>query len=106
MGVPIDEAKGNQKKITPLSISISRGHFELAKYLIEKEATLSPLLLYLTCKYNNVEFFVYLLDKLKGQFKDASFDELVNGKYEQSESTLLIRAAYNGSIDLLKYLID
>jgi hypothetical protein len=65
LGAAADEAKDEAKKITPLAIAISRGHFDLARYLISKDAVISPLMVYISSKFNDVEMLKYLIDNTK-----------------------------------------
>lgn len=62
----LKQAKDKDRgKITPIALAVSRGHFEIAEYLINKGAKITSDTFYQTCKHQNIAFLVMILEKLK-----------------------------------------
>ncbi|CDW79090.1 ankyrin repeat domain-containing protein 50-like [Stylonychia lemnae] len=114
-----DEPKDNDSgKATGLAIALARGHFEVATYLINKDASVSPYIFYVSCKvfqiqsqlkqHQNLAFHHLLLDKLReqGYSNDMITSAIVNGRFDNSKSTPLMRACQYGSVQTVKFLID
>lgn len=109
MGADPNEAKDPKtKRITPLAIAINRGYSELAKYLSDKGAIMTAEMFYLTCKHSDVIMLNLVLNQLRsrGFSEDKIKNQLINGKFEKSESTPLIRSCMNGNLEITKYLIE
>lgn len=63
MGIDPNEPKDPQtKRITPLSIAISRGYSELAQYLCSKQALITVDMFYLACKYPDLNLLNFILE--------------------------------------------
>jgi ankyrin repeat protein len=87
MGVDPNEAKDPEtKKINPLSITIARGHLDIAKYLVEKGCKIIPEMFYFSCRNPNISITAFVLDQLKHQgfHGDRIEKEIINAKYEKS----------------------
>jgi ankyrin repeat protein len=65
LDIDVDEYKDEARKvITPLNIAICRGYFEIASYLIEKGAVITPSEFFHSCRMPNLEFTNLILEKL------------------------------------------
>lgn len=56
MQVDINEAKDEDGLLTPLALAIAKNHMEVAQFLINSGANLTPFAFYLSCKLRNVAF--------------------------------------------------
>lgn len=98
----------NSKRISPLSVAVAKGKFEITKYLVSKGCEVMPLMFYIACKYNNLQLITFILEMLKkrGLSDYIIENEIVNGQFENSKSTPLIRACCHGNFEVVKYLIE
>ena len=51
--VKVNESKDSEGKITPLSIAIARGFYDMCIYLINKGAKVKPDMFYYACKHKD-----------------------------------------------------
>eukprot|EP00347_Sterkiella_histriomuscorum_P012928 403366687 len=108
-GLNINETKdGERGKLSPLAFAIAKGNFEIATYLINKGAMVTSHIFYLSCKHANIPFSTFLLDKLRdmGQSEDLITATVINGRYDSTQSTPLMRACQYGNVQTAKVLVE
>lgn len=95
-------------QITPLSIAIARGNFDLVQYLFSKGCKVTSDMFYLACKHSNQNVVTFVLDSLKSQGMSQGEIEkkVINGVYDKTRSTPLIRASQSGNLFMVKLLLD
>ena len=62
MKIDPNEPKDSAKNITPLSIALTKGHMDLAKYFLTKGCPLTPQMFYLSSSHCTKEVISFMLD--------------------------------------------
>ena len=109
MGIDVNEPKDKDRgRITPMILALSKGHYDIAHYLLMKGATITSETFYLVCKHANLAFMQLVLDKLKqkGYTEDMLKLSVVNGRFDNTGSTPFIRACQCGSLETVEYLYE